>query len=225
MRIARVGTALVAALCACSSSGGTIPSGSGGSTDGGRDTPAVGGAMSTGGAGGLGGSGGKIGGTGGTAATSGGGGGGTGGAGGTGDSGGVAGTPGTGGSALTCSGTLGQPTAPVIVAATLQCNDTLGGISQVSVGAGSATSGFVALLGDVGVVPGFFFDISPSAVQVQQVPSGDAIGLPTNASGAFGVMTSGVDRGSVSWSSRSGTGTGQLTAILGHGHDVFVQLH
>jgi hypothetical protein len=187
--------------------------GNAGAGSGGQGAGGIGGSVGTGGTG-TGGKGGAAG-SGSAGKTGGGGAGGKAGSGGVAGTGGAAGsggTPGTGGSALTCSGTLGQPTAPVIVTATLRCNNTSDGPQQVSVGAGSANSGFVALLGDIAVAPGFFFDISPSAVQVQQVPSGDAISLPSNASGAFGVLSAGVDRGSISWSSRSGTGTGQLTA-------------
>jgi hypothetical protein len=49
-------------------------------------------------------------------------------------------------------------------------------------------------------------------VQVQQLASAESISLPTNANGAFGVITGGADTTSVSWSARSGTGTGKLTA-------------
>jgi hypothetical protein len=115
---------------------------------------------------------------------------------------------------VTCAGTLGQPTAPVIVAATLQGTSIahVTTLEGVNVAAGSANSGFATLLVDVDTPTACFFDISPSAVQGQQVASAGSVSLPTNASGAFGVITGGSDRMNMSWFSRSGTGTGNLTA-------------
>jgi hypothetical protein len=170
-----------------------------------------GGAMSTGGAGGLGGSGGKIAGTGGAAGAAGGGTGGSGGAAGAGGTGTGGGTAGSGGSAVTCSGALAQATAPVIVAATLQCTALIG-VEQVSVAAESANTGSVAMMGDHPLNPAFFFDISPSAVQVQPLGTTNLVSLPANAAGAFGAIIGGPDATSVSWSSRSGASTtGKLT--------------